>query len=303
MKKILLSIVGAGLISSSTCFAESSVSGNFDKEMINVQKKMISKNKKFSVDDVKIIEKKKIDKRWQMFTFDIALTEKKNNSKFNTPMIIFTDGTYQTNSLMNISTGVRYEDEERARMQKANQTKEEKEKFAFESTFVLDKKYYNKEHLISGDMNAKNKVVLISDPLCVACISTFPSMYNQIKNKKDYAFFYYHFPLKGLHPTAETISKAMVVAKKAGIKEVELKTYEANFSKIYDVYREKDNAIALQHFNKALGTKITMAQLDSVSVDDDMKIGQDVKLTGTPTVVFNGSLKNSRNKLVESLEW
>jgi len=164
-----------------------------------------------------------------------------------------------------------------------------------------DEKYYNKEHLISGKMDAKNKVVLISDPLCVACISMFPSMFEKIKGKKDFALFYYHFPLSSLHPTAETISKAMILAKRDGVKDIEKKVYDANFDKIYNVYKESDNKKALNYFNKTINTSYTLEDLKDISIKEDAQLANDIKLRDTPTVIFNGSLYDSRIKLSEAL--
>lgn len=306
MRKIILSIVGAGLLLGTTvCSAGTTTTTEanaFDTKMIEVQKKMISSNPNFSVDDVRIIKKKKIDEKWQMYSFDISLTERQNNKKFSTPMVIFTDGKYETNSLVNIDTGVRYETAEIKRLKELGQSESAKKQNVFEKSFVLDNKYYNEEHLISGALDAKNKVVIISDPLCIACIGTFPPIYKQLKERKDYAFFYYHFPLKRLHPTSETIAKAMVLAKKSGVNEIELKVYEANFDKLYDVYKNKDNKFALSVFNKNFGTNFTMNDINKVSISEDAKIADDVHLKGTPTVIFNGSLLNSRSRLIKSLE-
>lgn len=300
-KKILKIAIGVGLLSSSLCFASTNELTSFDKKMIDVQKKMISQNKNFKVNDIKILRVKDIDSKWKMYTFDIALTNIGEKKDFNTPMIIFTDGKYETNSLMNIDTGIRYEAAEKARLSQASRSRADVEREAFEKSFKLDEKYYDKEHLITGDINAKNKVVIVSDPLCVACISTFPAIYNSLKNKSDFALFYYHFPLKRLHPTAETISIAMELAKKDGIKDVEIRVYEANFDKLYDVYKTKDKHLALDTFNKVFKTSYTMNDINSNSVDEDMKIGEAIQLRGTPSVIYNGGIYQSRAKLSEAM--
>jgi hypothetical protein len=301
MKKKLLVVACLSLLGISSCLASSELS-NFDKKMIDVQKKMIAQNKNFKVESVKILRKKDIDDKWKMYTFDIALTNLREKKKFNTPMIIFTDGKYETNSLMNIDTGIRYEREEKARLNEASKSEADVEREAFEKSFTLDEKYYDKEHLIVGSIDAKNKVVIVSDPLCVACIRSFPAMYNSIKNKSDFALFYYHFPLKRLHPTAETISIAMKLAKNDGIKDVEVKVYEANFENFYDVYKTKDKQLALDSFNKIFKTSYTISDISNSSVDEDIKIGGVIRLTGTPSVIFNGSIYKSRAKLAEAMK-
>jgi hypothetical protein len=293
--------LGAVLLSLSSCYASSVELTSFDKKIIEVQRKMIATNPNFNIKNISIINKKSIDDKWKMYTFDISLIEKKNKKEFNTPMVIFTDGIYETNSLMNIETGVRYENEEKTRLQRSNKSKETLSRETFEKSFRLDSKYYNKEHLISGSMDAKNKVVIISDPLCVACISMFPSVFKGLKDKKDFALFYYHYPLRSLHPTAETISMAMDLAKSSGIKDIELKVYEANFDKLYNVYKVKDKQVALSAFNKVLGTNYTLEDVNKHSVLEDMKIGSDIRLQGTPSIIFNGEIYKSREKLIKAM--
>ncbi len=299
--KLLVTALGISLFGLSACFASTSDLTKFDKKIIEVQKKMISSNPNYSVKQINILKKKSIDNKWKMYTFDISLIDQRNKKEFKTPMIIFTDGKYETNSLMNIETGERFETAEKIRLQQESKSGEELAREKFEKSFKLNPKYYNKEHLISGNLNAKNKVVIVSDPLCIACISMFPSMYDSLKNKKDFALFYYHFPLKRLHPTAETISKAIVLAKKDGIKEVELKVYQANFDSIYNVYKTKDKQVALNAFNKVFNTNYSLSDVNKISVDKDMKIGKEIKLRGTPSVIFNGEIYKSRAKLAKAM--
>ncbi|WP_457748560.1 DsbA family protein [Sulfurimonas sp.] len=302
MIKKILSVGVAASIAASVCVAADSSLTKFDKKMIDAEKKMISANKRFAVDNIIIQKKKKIDNRWTMYVFNLHIQDKKTKQKTTSPMIIFTDGIYQTNSLMNLKTGKRYETDEKIRLEKERRAAKKREREQFEKSFVLNKKYYNKEHLIAGSMNAKNKIIMISDPLCVACIGAFPAIYNAVKNNKDFALFYYHFPLQGLHPTAMTISKAMEYAKEHGQKDVVKRVLFANLGKKYDVYKERDPKTALRAFNEVIGTDYTLAEIKDISIQDDMKIGQDVKLRGTPTIIFNGKLYKARENLSKALE-
>jgi len=156
-------------------------------------------------------------------------------------------------------------------------------------------KYYKKGHLIAGDENAKNKVVVFSDPLCPACISSLPSIIKKVQDNKDIALYYYHFPLLSLHPAAGTVSKAMVVAKEKGIKDVEKKVYEIGFSKYFSS-QEKDKQKILDGFNKVFKTNITIAEINKVKseVSNDVKMGNDVMVAGTPTLFVNGTNDKTR---------
>ncbi len=180
----------------------------------------------------------------------------------------------------------------------------QQERLKAEKKFTLNPKYYNKEHLLLGYLNAKNKVLVISDPLCIACIKTFPPIYNgiekAIQDGKSIALFYYHYPLK-MHPTAPTIAKAIKLATKNGYKDVVKKILFSNFDEEYDVYKSKDNKNALKEFNKIIGTKYTLDDLKNISLTDGVEIAKSVKLNGTPTILVNGKLYNSRQKLQKLL--
>jgi protein-disulfide isomerase len=302
IKKILLTGVLAS-IATSLCAAQDLNLTTFDKKMINVEKKMITGNRRFSVNNIVIEKKKQIDKKWTMYVFGLYIKDNKTNQKRVSPMIIFTDGTYQTNSLMNLNTGKRYETKEKFRLKKEREIEKNNKRKQFEKTFVLNKKYYNKKHLIAGSMNAKNKIIMISDPLCIACVGTFPPIYNMVKHNSDkYALFYYHFPLQSLHPTAMIVSKAMEYAKENGIKDVVKKIMFANLDKKYNVYKERNPKVALKAFNEIMGTQYKLSDLKNISIENDMKIGKDVQLKGTPTIIFNGELYNSRKKLAEAFK-
>ena len=165
---------------------------------------------------------------------------------------------------------------------------------------VLNKSYFSKEHLIAGNPNAKHSVVLFSDPLCPICIDEVPFiMKNIMKNPDNVALYYYHMPLD-MHPTARTLSKASMIAKEQGVKDIDYKVYDKDFSNFYDAYKEKDHQKALNFFNKTFNTKITMKQINDKKWDDklkhDLKMSENAFVNGTPTVFFDGVIDKSRMK-------
>jgi hypothetical protein len=158
--------------------------------------------------------------------------------------------------------------------------------------------YYQKDHLIAGNENAKNKVVVFSDPLCPACISSVPGMIKKSSDKaNDIALYYYHFPLLSLHPAAGALSKAMIVAKQKGVENVEMKVLEANFS-AYFSSDEKNSQKILDGFNKVFKTDITLTDINEVAIGNeaskDFKMGEDVMVQGTPTLFVNGTNDKTR---------
>lgn len=299
VKKIIMATFG--LLLASSLSAANIYNSAADIRITDIQKKILKNNKRYTLSKISIEKKKELGNSWNMYVFNMDVINNDSKKAFSTPMIVFTNGIYQTNSLLNLKTFERYEITELKSIQQSIKINEQKAKNSWEQRFKLPKKYYDKEHLIAGDINAKNKVLILSDPLCVACIGRAPNLIKSIKKRKDTALFYYHFPLINLHPTSLTIARAMNLAREDGVKDVELKIYKANFMKFYDVYKSKDNKKALEIFNKVMGTNYTMKDVERdkniKQVERDMKLGGIVKLSGTPTIIFNGSLYQAQKKL------
>ena len=71
----------------------------------------------------------------------------------------------------------------------------------------LTEKYYDKSKLIAGNHNAKDKIVIFSDPLCPFCKDYVPDVIKYVnKNSDTIALYYYNFPLM-IHPAATPLSK------------------------------------------------------------------------------------------------
>ena len=281
---------------STSLFAMSAI----DTKVINYQKNAINQNPAYKLHNLKLIKKEALDDKnmWNAYKLELDITQKSNKKRFKAPMIIFSNGKYITSEMINMDTKARYGEDE-AKIIAAQ--KREK----FEKSFKLPDTYYKKDHLIAGNHNAKTKVVIFSDPLCVFCIRNAPKIIKAIKKRDDLALYYYDFPLD-MHPTAKTVIKAMHKAKQDGIKDVALKVYEANFEKFYNVYQIKDSKKAIEAFNKIFNTKYTLSDIDTKEANkilqEDIKAGLAANVQGTPTVSFNGSFYNSRVKLNEFLE-
>jgi len=281
---------------STSLFAMSAI----DTKVIKYQKNAINQNPAYKLHTLKLIKKEALDSKnmWNAYKLELDITQKSNNKRFKAPMIVFSNGKYITNEMVDMNTGARYGEDE-AKVIAAQ--KREK----FEKSFKLPNTYYKKDHLIAGNHNAKTKVVIFSDPLCVFCIRNAPKIIKQIKGRTDIALYYYDFPLD-MHPTSKTVIKAMHKAKQDGIKDVALKIYEANYEKFYNVYKTSDSKQAIDAFNTIFNTKYTLKDIDTKEANkflqEDIKAGLDANVQGTPTVSFNGSFHNSRVKLSEFLQ-
>jgi protein-disulfide isomerase len=160
----------------------------------------------------------------------------------------------------------------------------------------MDDSFFRKDHLIYGDINAKDKIVIFSDPICPFCQSYMPGILKAVKeNPKKIALFYYHFPLTMLHPEAPTVIKAAMALEKKGVKDVLLKVYKQKIE-----INTKDEQKALDEFNKKLGTKLTLKEINTQEIlkhySEDLELAGKMMINGTPTVYVNGKKDFSRNK-------
>ncbi|MFA9373422.1 DsbA family protein [Poseidonibacter sp.] len=267
-------LLTAGIVLSTTLFANSS-----DQNIIEFEKKRISQNPSVSVQEITINTKKELPlEGWHGYILDVKA--KIQNKEINAKDIIFSNGKYIAMDLINSENGKSLKDL---------------------VTPNLTEVYYDKSKLIAGNHNAKDKVVIFSDPLCPFCMEYIPDVINYVnKNKDSIALYYYNFPLLRLHPAAQTLSKIAEVAKEKGLKDVELKVYTTDW-KPYFQSDSKDDKLILDGFNKVFKTKITLEEISKKQIEDiilkDIKMGEDVMVQGTPTIFINGVKDTSKTKI------
>jgi len=167
---------------------------------------------------------------------------------------------------------------------------------SIKSNFVpdFDDKFYNDKNIIAGKKGATNKLVIFSDPLCPFCMGFMPDIIEFVKKyPNQFVLYYYHFPLN-IHPNSKTLIKASLAAKKLGMKDVDIKVYEEAFD-----FDKKDDQLALDAFNKVMGTKFTLEDINQKDIlsklEEDMKIVNELGLNGTPRLFTNGKIDNHRN--------
>jgi len=254
-----------------------------DKDLIDYVKRAISVNKDFDLKEVRIRQAKPLDKLpgWSIYFLDIDLAIKAQNGKVMTVHDkIFSNGKFISRDFINI-------------VNKASL----KDKIVPD----MDDSFYKKDHLVYGDFNAKDKIVVFSDPICPFCQSYVPGLLKAVKeHPKKIALFYYHFPLTMLHPEAPTMIKATMALEKKGVKDALLKVYEKKFN-----INTKDEKKALDEFNKKMGTKLTLKDINTQEIlmeySHDLESAGKMMINGTPTVYVNGKKDFSRNKYKQIL--
>jgi protein-disulfide isomerase len=240
------------------------------------------KSSRVKVSSVDIIEKQSLTepKGWDVYFVNIHADVKKSpteTDKINVPETVFVKDGYAAPSLINIKTGADYKKDLRPKL-KAD--------------------IYDPKHLIAGNKDAKHKLVIFSDPQCPFCQDIIPNVYKSVKeNPKEVALYYYHLPLGRLHPAAPTVSRLMLVAKKKGVADIELKTYKG---KDYFKYDERDEDKIIRAFNKVMKTDIKKEELHTKEIEDELKEDKkyidELMINGTPTIYVDGKKDNGREK-------
>ena len=228
---------------------------------------------------VKDLEAKNAENNWYAYVLKVKAKVKNKDKKqdLTQKMIWFSNGTIITQDFIDMDTGDSLKDNYPS----------------------FDDAYYKAENLIYGNVNAKHKVVIFSDPLCPFCKRFVPKAIKEMKKQPEkFAIYYFHFPLALLHPASPTLTKAAIVAEEQGVKDVVLKLYTVKID-----YKETDVKKILKAFNKTMKTDITPKDLESkevkMQVKLDEKIADDAMVGGTPTVFFDGKLDKTKKKYKE----
>ncbi|RXJ65516.1 disulfide bond formation protein DsbA [Halarcobacter ebronensis] len=258
-------------------FANNSI----DKSVIEFEKSRFSKNERVEIKNISINMKKELpQKGWYGYIVDLDIKFAGKDVKAKD--VIFSDGNVISPELFDVKSGDSLKELIRPN---------------------LSSKYYDSSKLIAGSSSAKNRLVVFSDPLCPFCMDYVPDIAKYANEHKDsIALYYYHFPLLRIHPASNALTKLMVIGKKKGIKDIELKVYKADWD-IYFEPKETNQKKILDAFNKVFETKITLEELDSkeisAEVAQDISMGEEALVQGTPTIFVNGEYDKSKLKYQE----
>lgn len=241
--------------------------------------KSFSKNPKITKLNVKVEQTIALEKvkGWNGYIVSVKAKVKaeKGSREVKQKLIWFSNGETMSPDLIDIETGVSFKE-------------------SVSPSFEL--KYYKKENLIYGNADAKHRVAIFSDPLCPFCRNFVPKAIETMKkDPKNFAIYYYHFPLPSLHPAAVDLVKAAVAAELQGKKDVILNLYKVKVDP-----REKDVEKILSAFNKTMRTNITPSDLESKTVleyiKNDLEIAEALMVNGTPTLFFDDKLDKTKKK-------
>ena len=268
------------ILSISILIASSLYASN-DECIVDFEKKRISQNPNVEVKSIKINTKKELPLNgWFGYILDVEADV--HGKYINAKDILFSDGKYISWELIDSETGKSLKDL---------------------VTPNLTDNFHDKSKLIAGNHNAKDKIVIFSDPLCPFCKDYVPDVIKYVnKNKDSIALYYYNFPLS-IHPAATPLSKLIEVAKHKGVKDAELRAYEIDWEPYFDV-KTTDEKKILEAFNKEFKTNIKLEEISTneikALIEKDITMGEEVMVAGTPTIFVN-KVKDSSKLKYETL--
>lgn len=274
MKRLFAFVVAAAL--TPAAFAMN------DKEIGAFVTDMMKKNPQVSVKSVKVMGRDKIEGAdgWESVRVlsDLSLDRGGQKQEFKTTEVFFVKGDLITPELM-----------DGKRNKNFKQLVQPK----------IPTSFYDAEHFVGGNKNAKNKLVIFSDPLCPFCRDLVPDLINYAaKNPDKIALWHYAYPLTAIHPASAALVKAEIALKMRGAKDVLNKIYHTDVEP-----NSTDEEKILSTLSKELGLKITKADINSKIVlekyDAELQDSYSMLIKGTPTLFVNGQLDVGRAKYNE----
>lgn len=128
--------------------------------------------------------------------------------------------------------------------------------------------------IVVGDRNAKKRIIVFDDPECPYCIKLHAEMKKVIEKDPSVAFFIKMFPLVKIHPKSYEKAKAIVCEKS-------LKLLEDSFA----------------------GKDLPPATCDTDQVDRNLKLGEELSIRSTPSLILpNGLLLPGYKKAEDILQ-
>ena len=262
-----------------TTLSLSSLLFSNDAQVIDFLKKGIGSNPNIISLDIKVVNKMPLDKPkdWKAYIIQMDGEAKAGDKlqKISQRSIYYVGDGVITADLYDLATGKKLSDS---------------------VSPEFNTEYYDEAHHLFGDKDAAHKVVIFSDPLCPFCRTFVPAALTYMKKyPKTFTVYYYHFPLRSLHPAAVPLVEAALIAESKGHKNVVEGLYKVEVDG-----REPNVQKIITAFNKAQGTKVKVQDLGTAEMkkhlQHDMKVAQEHLVNGTPTVFFDGKKDTTKQK-------
>ncbi len=160
---------------------------------------------------------------------------------------------------------------------------------------------YDKKHLLVGNIDAKHKILVMSDPFCPFCQEIIPKLIETVQNNPEtFALYYYHLPLLRIHPASDITTKAMHVFHERGQIRKLKQCYHLLVSE-----KEKNPKVILNAIGQKTGVYFTEKELNKPEIKEALAFDKAMKkrlmVTGTPTIFIDGMWDPTRFKYKELL--
>ncbi len=272
MMSLMLRLLSIILISSAIANAKTT-----EEKIISFINKAVSTGNGYKFKKAQIIHKEVVpsNKNWNAYFLKLDLQIPSKHKNISVKDIIFSNGKLISKDFIDINSG-----------------RSIKGSFSFPATPEM----YDKEHLLIGNANAKNKLILFSDPQCPFCMEYVPELLEWMKkHTKNFALYYYHFPLN-IHPASKTLVKAELAAQKLGLmSKVDLS--HKVYTELFDFKNNSEKSV-LEAFNKVFKTHLTKEQINAKDIVDrlngDIRVANNLMIRGTPTLYVNGKKDPTR---------
>lgn len=160
------------------------------------------------------------------------------------------------------------------------------------------------DRLIYGDLNASNKIIIYTDPLCKTCKEEVPSLLKKINSNKTSTFsvFLVVLPLKKIYPASETLSKIILYELSSGDKSMVSKIFEVD---IDPTLSNEDRILGI--VNDKMKTNLSKEKINSKNIlaklEKDRKNATSFMVNKTPTIFLNGVKSNDILRDIDKLRF
>lgn len=252
-----------------------------NKSLVKYVKRAIVKNPQVTVKGVTVLESKthKDLPGWNILltTMNLEYLDK----DISAPEMMFVKDGLITGHLVDLKTGNDYRDNIKP---------------------TVKASYYNDEHLLFGNKDAKHKVLIFSDPQCPFCMEVVPEIFKAAKeNPTKIAVYYYHLPLLRIHPVSDILTRVMHVAQHEGKMDVVEKLYSLKISP-----KETNMTKILSAVQKHTGYSVSSEKVDAKEVKAAIKADADdaakMMVSGTPTIYIDGEWDKMRDGYKELIK-
>ncbi|MGA1862085.1 thioredoxin domain-containing protein [Deferribacter thermophilus] len=240
----------------------------------SIKKNLIQQGAKAPKVDVKILEQLK---GTNIFFLEVKATGE--NIQKPIKAFLLSDGRYLYQNVIELSTGLNMIEVLKSKYNIVKFSKKDLEDFT----------------LIEGNKGAKNTIVMITDFECPFCKKAHFLLKELLKDKKDYAFYIFNFPLKKIHKKSELFAKILIAGARLGYdfrdELYNFKDKSLSDEKILEIFSQKTK-------EPKKFKEIALSRETSNQIEKNISKGEELGVRGTPVIIVNGKRVDGFNPVL-----